>query len=234
MKAIWAILAIILGLILILINLISLDNENNLFAISSFILILAIVFLGLLLLNKYYNKLIVKLPPVLILFVSYLILVLVISFGGRLFSIEWAFVAFIISAFLFYDTKIDSRFLISPALIILGYIPFLLISNKNTIAETAAIYVYYFLVAGVGLQIAENIKKYENSLNFDKFIKEFLKKRKLIVFVLIIAGFIAIDISLINRIKSLELWKWTSIYIFIVAMVFYWISELKQEPFRQK
>ncbi|MBS3092599.1 hypothetical protein J4466_04230 [Candidatus Pacearchaeota archaeon] len=234
MKAVLAALATMLGLILIVINLRSLDNENNLFAISSFILILAIVFLGLLLLNKYYNKLIVKLPSALILFASYLILVLVIFFGSRLFSIEWAFIAFIISAFLFYDTKIDSRFLISPALIILGYIPFLLISKQNAVAETAAIYVYYFLVAGVGLQIAENIKKYENSFDFDKFIKEFLKKRKLIVFALIITGFIAIDISLINRIKSLELWKWTSIYIFIIALVFYWISELKQEPFRQK
>src|SRR3989344_4424781 len=120
MKAVLAALATMLGLILIVINLRSLDNENNLFAISSFILILAIVFLGLLLLNKYYNKLIVKLPS------------------------------------------------------------------------------------------------------------------ELIVFALIITGFIAIDISLINRIKSLELWKWTSIYIFIIALVFYWISELKQEPFRQK
>jgi hypothetical protein len=80
-------------------------------------------------------------------------------------SIEWAFVFFILTTFLFGITKTDSRFLILPAILGLAYLPFLLIAKKEAFAENIAIFVYYWLVVGVILQIIEY--KYVKHMNVD-------------------------------------------------------------------
>jgi len=144
------------------------------------------------------------------------------------YSIEWAFLGFMIAAVLFYDFKIDSRFLILPALLLLGYIPFLLMGAQKEIAETTAIYVYYFLVAGVVLQIIEHVKKIENSIDFDKIIKKLIYRINWIIPITIF-GLISVGIIIGNRFMNLELWKWTSVYVFAVVMVFYIISHFQEQ-----
>ncbi|HRZ85583.1 MAG TPA: hypothetical protein P5277_02275 [Candidatus Paceibacterota bacterium] len=218
--------------LLVMINFISFSAENRFFALSSFVLILSVIFLGLIIINKNYNHMIGRINPVIILIIVYIILAETMLFGSRFFSIEWAFLIFVGAAVLAYDFKIDSRYLILPSLLLLGYIPFLLTAKQNAIAETTAVYVYYFLVIGVVMQIFENMSDKVLHINFDNFIPRLRRMRNFLVVLVILSGFIAIDLSLINRIKNFELWRWTSVYIFIIFFVFYLISQIKQTEFQ--
>lgn len=200
----------------------------ELLTLSIVIALFIIAFIILAILHHFYNKSIYKINPRLILFLGYLILIINMFLATNAYSIEWAFLGFMIAAVLFYDFKIDSRFLILPALLLLGYIPFLLMGAQKEIAETTAIYVYYFLVAGVVLQIIEHVKKIENSIDFDKIIKKLIYRINWIIPITIF-GLISVGIIIGNRFMNLELWKWTSVYVFAVVMVFYIISHFQEQ-----
>jgi hypothetical protein len=185
-------------------------------------------FVVLAFLHHVYNKSIHKINPYLILCLGYLILIINMVLATRVYSVEWAFLGFFIMTIVFYDFKIDSRFLILPALILLGYVPFLLIGKLNPLAETIAIYVYYFLVVGVGLQIFEHIKEIRNSIDFETFFNQIMKKHNLINTLLIIFGLISIIAIITNRFIYFELAKWTSVYSFVVVGIIYLISLSKK------
>ncbi len=109
-----------------------------------------------------------------ILLLVYVLFIFELIFVPKLYSIEWAFVLFIVVAILFYLFKIDSRFLILPALLLLWYCPFLLMYKQSVLAEKVAVFVYYFLVVGVILQIFEknlNLEiDYLKKIIFDKWV----------------------------------------------------------------
>lgn len=192
--------------------------------------ILIIVFIALTFIHKIYDKKRHKINPYSVLIFGYFLLVVNVLLKTKFYSIEWAFLGFIIVAVLYYDFKIDSRFLILPAILLLGYVPFLLIGKLNALAETIAIYVYYFLVAGVVLQLVEHVKKIENSIDFEAVMAKLLKKPRKINFLLVIVGIISIVIIIANRFYALELLKWTSVYAFAVILVLYALSSLKKQP----
>ena len=229
--------SVILGfcaaIVLIVVNFFALSSENKIIAISSLILLLAIVFLGLMILNRAYSRISRRVDPMIILTFCYTILAATMLFGGRYFSIELAFLAFIFSAVVFYDFKVDSRFLILPGLLVLGYIPFLLIAKQNPLAENAAVYVYYFLVVGVVMQIFESFRKKENYLDFERVIVKILERMNWIIFI-VAAGILSVCLIIVNRFTSIELWKWTSVYLFIAVMAFYVVSLVRNKPLQLK
>jgi phosphoglycerol transferase MdoB-like AlkP superfamily enzyme len=93
------------------------------------------------------------------LYAIYFLIVVNMYLGTKLYSISWAAAGFGIAAVLFCILKIGSRYLTLPAILLLASCPILLILKKETLAETAAIYVFYFMVSGVLVLFAENILK---------------------------------------------------------------------------
>jgi hypothetical protein len=232
MKKLPILIGMVAAIALIAINFLTLSHINRILAFSGAILILAVVFLGMILVNKSYSGLKQKISQYYIIIITYLFLSGAMVFGGlvySLYSVEWALLGFLLGSMFFYDFKIDSRFMILPAILLLGYIPFLLIANYSTLAEIMAVYVYYFLVCGIVLQIMEYVGEKRELFDFDGLTRWMNKQKTLISVFLIIAGFIVIDLSLINRIKSLELLKWTSVYLFIVIFIFYLLSSLVEK-----
>lgn len=203
-------------------------SNNSFIIIVVSISLLAFLFFSLLFFHRVYEKSIYRFKPTLVLAFSYVLIIANMLLGFRIYSLEWAFLGFLIIAIIFYDFKIDSRFLILPALLLLGYIPFLLIGAQKEIAETIAVFVYYFLVVGVGLQISEYYKKTENSLDFSYFIENFMNKEKIISFIPV-WGVVTLAIIVFNRFKSLELLKWSAVYIFAVFIVLYIISSIQEQ-----
>jgi len=183
------------------------------------------IFLFLLFFYKTYEKLIVKINPVVLMLIVYIFLSVNMYLANGFYSVEWAFLGFVVGAVVFYDARIDSRFLILPALLLLGYVPFLLIAKQNAIAETIAIYVYYFLVVGVGLQLVEYVTKINNYLDFESAMARFFRKDW--GGITIIMGLIAIGFTVLNRFREVEIWKYSFIYLFVVSLVFYFISIIK-------
>lgn len=178
--------------------------------------------------HRVYEKSVHHISPSFALAISYSGIIAVMFSSPRYFSLEWAFLGFLILAVVFYDFKIDSRFLILPALLLLGWIPFLLTAFQKELAEIIAVFVYYFLVVGVILQIIEYYKKSEIYLDFTKFMRSFMDKEK-ILNTSTILGIITVGIIIWNRFTSRELMKWTSVYIFVVIMVFYGIAHLQED-----
>lgn len=195
--------------------------------------LLIAIFIILAVLHIVYNRKKHKINPYTILILGYFLLIINILLKTEFYSIEWAFLGFVIVAVLYYDFKVDSRFLILPAILLLGYVPFLLIGKQDAIAETVAIYVYYFLVVGVVLQLIEHVKKIENSVDFSRIMKKIVYKIRWI-YLIIPFGLIYIAIILGNRFYNLELWKWTSVYVFAVIMVFYVLSWIKEDTQKQE
>ena len=186
------------------------------------------VFLFLFLFHKTYEKLIENVSAVALLIVIYVLLIINMFLSGySVYSAEWAFLGFVIAGVIFYDSKIDSRFLIFPALILLGYIPFFLVAKQNALAETIAIYVYYFLVVGVGLQVAESVKnkEFQYSLDFEDYIKRIISAKYLGEYMIGI-GLVSIVFIIMSRFMEIQILKWTSVYVFVVLLVFYVIGML--------
>ena len=227
-----AILIFIAMIILfIFVNITVLSSDNQILVFISSLFILAVIFLILTLIHKSYQKATNKLHPFSILLIVYLILITNITLQTQLYSIEWAFLAFIVCAVIFYDFKIDSRFMILPALLLLTYIPFLLIGKYNQIAETTAIYVYYFLVVGVATQLAEHIRQKQSALDFNSTMKTIIKKAPWIT-IINLTGMFIIGIILLEKFYNitfldLVFWKYTGIYLFILWLIFYSISITK-------
>jgi hypothetical protein len=181
-------------------------------------------FLFLLFFYKNYEKIIVKINPVFLMTFIYILLILNMYLSSNVYSVEWGFLGFVIAAVIFYDARIDSRFLILPALLLLGYVPFLLIAKQNAVAETIAIYVYYFLVVGVGLQLTEYLTKNNNYLDFEGLMTRLIQKDWGIA--PIITGLIAIGFTVLNRFKEVEIWKYSFIYLFVISLIIYFISTI--------
>jgi hypothetical protein len=199
-------------------------TEYRIFFVFASIFSIAVLFIILLFFHKKYDKLIKKINPATMLIIIYAFLGINIFFVNRFYSVEWAFLGFIIAGVISYDSKIDSRFFLIPALIFLAYIPFLLIAQKNTIAENTAIYIYYFLIIGVVLQFIENSRNNKYSLELEDFTGWLLKSNLEIP--VIITALISITLIIANRYFSLELWKWSFIYLFVLALVTYIISKV--------
>ncbi|MBS3078519.1 hypothetical protein J4218_00180 [Candidatus Pacearchaeota archaeon] len=223
------ILAVLILLFLIsFISLIIFLPKSNLSLIIIAVFGIILLFLILTLLHKLYEHTLVKTNPILIILIVYILLTVNMFLGAKIYSIEWAFLGFIIATVIVYDSKIDSRFLILPALLLLGYIPFLLIGKFNAIAENIAIYVYYFLVCGVVLQVIEHVKKITNRLNFDSFSKGMLREFDWIK-TCILTGIFSIGVIIANRFYELPLLKWTSVYIFLISLIIYSLTMFKEE-----
>lgn len=76
-------------------------------------------------------------------------------------SLEFIFLAFIASGLIFYLFRIESRFFILSALLLIWLCPYLKIYDLDIIAENIAIYAYYSLIVGVVLQFAEHRLQYD-------------------------------------------------------------------------
>lgn len=202
--------------------------KSTLFLIILAISALSFLFLFLLFTHRTYEHSIYKIAPSTALAFTYGLLIANMFLGSRIYSVEWAFLGFILSAVILYDFKIDSRFLILPAILLLAYIPFLLLGAQEPLAELIAIYVYYFLVAGVILQIIEYAKKTQLSLDFEQFMSILLKKDKIITLI-IIFGIISVALIIANRFISIELAKWSSVYLFFLMLALYGISFLAEQ-----
>jgi len=120
--------------------------------------------------------------PLLGIVLFYILIGINMYFGNHTYSVEIAFIGFILLTVAFYFIKIDSRFLILPAILLLGFIPFLLTIKQNVLAENLAIYVYYFLVVGVILQFIEMRKKTEPKVDFSEITKYVYKKVRWVSF----------------------------------------------------
>jgi len=152
---------------------------------------------------------------------GYVMILINMILGVKIYSIDWAFLFFVLLAGIFYFYKIDSRFLILPAILLLGYCPFLLIAKNNTLAENIAIYAYYFLVVGVLIQIIENFRNKEIKLNFTETLSKISKKInsfKLMIdmgLVVVISFLMDLFVPFFNQLK------YTSLYFFVLSFVFY-------------
>ena len=224
---IFTVLAILIFQIIFLAFYAGVSNSVFLVVVVS-VFLLAFLFLSLLFAHRVYESSVHKIAPSKVIAFCYTLILANVLLSPKIYSIEWAFLGFLLITVIFYDFKIDSRFLILPALLLLGYIPFLLIGAQKEIAEITAVYVYYFLVVGVALQIIEHCKKTENSIEFDKFIETFISKEKTISLIAV-WGVITIAIIIFNRFKSVELLKWSSVYVFVVLVVFYAIAYFQEQ-----
>ncbi len=219
-----AIIVLLFGYLALKINI---SNVSFSFLVIS-IFILTLVFFTIFFAHIVYERLTHFMRPSLALAFSYALIIANMFMSPRVYSVEWAFLGFLAIAIISYDFKIDSRFLILPALILLGYIPFLLIGAQKEIAEIVAVYVYYFLVVGVGLQIVEYSKKTKNSIDFNRFIETFISKEKILQ-IIPLWGVITLAIIIHNRFRSVELLKWSSVYIFVILLVFYAIAYFQEQ-----
>lgn len=84
-------------------------------------------------------------------------IIIICSLIFYFFSLKATALWFLFLMFLAY--KWDSRIIAVLALISLVICPFLLIADKETVAEKIAIYAYYFLVMTVILQIMELVRE---------------------------------------------------------------------------
>lgn len=215
---------------IILINLYYFGSQNKIIILSVSILGLAVLFIGLMFAHKLYEKGFKIINPFSVLIFIYLLLVINMIFSQRqYYSVEWAFLGFVIATIVFYDFKIDSRFLILPALLLLGYIPFLLIGQFNVLAELVAIYVYYFLVVGVILQLFEYRNNQDLNIDFEQILSKLVKRSGLIEIIIVIIGLMSAMIIVASRFIKIEFWKWTSVYLFFLMLGLYLISYLSKE-----
>lgn len=218
---------IVCGLVFF-INLSILDSNNKVIAMSAFIFILAIAFLALMFLHRSYERFFGMSHPYLVLFVGHLILAVTMILNHyNYFSAEWALAGFIITTVLFYDFKIDSRFLILPALLLLAYIPFMLLGKYSDIAEQVAIFVYYLLATGICLQFIEFRNEKDLRLEFEATINKILKQKYFEILIITVGLFSAV-IIILNRFFQFDFIKWTGIYLFFVMLGFYFVSWMQK------
>ncbi|MDD4354235.1 MAG: hypothetical protein PHN56_07325 [Candidatus Nanoarchaeia archaeon] len=153
------------------------------------------------------------------------------SIGNALYSVEIAFIGFIFLALIFYFLRIDSRFLILPAIILLGFIPLLLYIYQKALAENIAVFVYYFLVVGVVLQIIEMAKDREPKFDFSDIARYVYRKIKWIrfgcIFGIITLIFFGLDYSL--KSGNFVLWKVTFAYLSALCLLIFFYSLIDKQ-----
>ena len=148
----------------------------------------------------------------LLVFIWYFILSLILYFGHKFLSVEWMIIPFFMTIVLFYFTKIDSRYLILNAILLLWLIPFLLFYRLESTADTIAIYAYYFLVSGVVLQLFLK----ESMLELE-YIKNMFKGMEFFYLILFLALYVISNFFKFNFILkaiSLCLFSFTIISMF--------------------
>jgi len=156
--------------------------------------------------------------PILGIILLYILISVNMYFGTKLYSIELAFVGFIILAIIFYLLKIDSRFLILPALLLLSFVPFLLTIKYSVLAENLAIYVYYFLVVGVIMQFVEVMKKKEPKIDFSVIMTYLYKKIRWVSFFVLFGIVALVFFGLKYLIKSEGFIIWIVLFAYLAGM----------------
>ena len=161
---------------------------------------------------------------------SYIIIIIpIILFQYKLvnfLSIEWLFLPFVLSGLIFYFFRIDSRYFILSAVLLLGLCPFLLIYGLEKNAEATATYIYYFLVIGILLRILEFKFNYKEHVGLET-IAHFWFNHKMIYFsvfwaILFICSYI---FNLANTSKAM------SLYLSIAFLIIYYLKFLTNKEF---
>ena len=153
---------------------------------------------------------------------SYLIVVILIFlFQYKLvhLSFELLFLSFVLSGLLFYFFRIDSRYLILPAIFLLWFIPFLLKYKLENAAEATAIYVYYFLVVGIILKFIEFKFNYKANIKFE-LVKNILFDKNIIYFSI----FWAILFMLSHLFNLSNVSKAISLYVGVTLLIIYCVQ----------
>ena len=139
-------------------------------------------------------------------------------------TIKWIFLFFAMCGIFFYFFRIDSRFLIIPAIILLLYSPFLLNYKLKLLAEEIVIYGYYFLIIGVILQIIELFKKNHTILLKFEIIKKVILSRIILLIALFLSVFFAIN-QLLNFNNLVEA---TSLYLSTLFLIIHFTHYLME------
>ena len=163
------------------------------------------------------------------LILSYIILgISIILRQINLISFEWLFLIYFIVFLLFLVNKIDARYFIFNAILLLWLAPFLLVYKLD--AEPAAIYAYYFLIIGVILQIIEFKINYKVNQNFSKL--QISRGFSLIQCLIWIIVFIVSNIMhLRSIIKSFSLYLFSIFFILYLIKSLIYFSKIKQEAY---
>ncbi|MBU1201439.1 MAG: hypothetical protein KJ583_01310 [Nanoarchaeota archaeon] len=195
------------------------------FMIAKKLLIFGIILIWTLYLIILLNQKKTLIPEKFILIFSYMIILsLILLFHTkvlRVLSYENLFISFLLVGFLFYIYRIDSRYLILPAILLLWLCPFLLIYELQALAEGMAIYAYYFLVVGVILQIIEFKRKKEVSLEFERIGNILFKKKVFLIGVLFLVIFGVAQIF-----KLGVMYKAFSLYLGVTLIIIYLLKYL--------
>ncbi len=167
-----------------------------------------------------------RLKKEVILFLAYLILLINMILGIKVYSVDFAFIFFIFAAIILFKYKINSDFLFVPPIFLLMYLPILLLIDKSALANDIVSYVFYFLVIGIALKFLEYIKNTKLSLGLDdildKLDKEYLKKCVIIFSLLTLTSFVIESFT-----TYLKFGKWNFLYFSILFLSLYFISFLK-------
>ena len=193
----------------------------------NFWLVLSLIFELIFLLALILRALILrkKLNRFLTLFFVYGILIcsVIVTSLFEILNIESVFLFFIFAGFLCYFFDIDSRYLILPAILSLWLCPFLLVYELESLAETVAIYVYYFLVVGVILQFIEFKLDYKFRLEFEKLKVIFTK------FNLFLGLFWLVFFSIFHFLKFEKFTKAISLYLGVTFIIIYLVGLVLNE-----
>lgn len=164
--------------------------------------------------------------PLLGILFFYILIGINMYLGKGVYSVEFAFIGFILLAIVFYFIKIDSRFLILPAILLLGFIPFMLTVKQNVLAENLAIYVYYFLVVGVVLQVIEMVKNREPKFDFSDIAEYVYGKVRWVSF-FVFFGIIALalfGLDYLLKSGNFLLWKISFAYLSVLCLLVFLYS----------
>ena len=145
--------------------------------------------------------------------------------GSTLYSVDSAALAFVVCADLLYVARIDSRFLILAALVLLGYVPLMLLSGRTDIAELIGIYTFYLLWAGVGLRFAQELRQSYIPYSFDAWFKHTMNdlgSNQSII--LLVAAFIIT--ILLSFVITLSWGLWTAGYFLALTLIARVVSSL--------
>lgn len=146
-----------------------------------------------------------------LLFVGFFLIYGTILFAKA--SVEVEFISFIITTVIFGLARIDSRFLILPALLHLWLAPFMLMNDFKDIAETTAVYAYYYLVIGVLLQFIEFKFDIKNTIDLEATMKKILEINY------IIPSIITIFILILNYFKPFMEIMTRNIYLYVLSVL---------------
>ncbi|MDP2925337.1 MAG: hypothetical protein Q8N99_03120 [Nanoarchaeota archaeon] len=187
----------------------------------------ACLFIVIYFFNDIYLKIINKINPVFRLFLAYLVLVIITSFSNKFLNVNWIFLGFLFTLIIIYDSKINPGFIFISALLLIGYIPFLLIAKEYMIVKNISLYIFYFILIGIIIQIITEKNKGKYELDFKDFI--FNDHKKDIKAFLLLTIFLTLIIMIIDSFYSIELIKTSFIYLMIIFFSLYIIKSIEKK-----